>query len=133
MSTRISSSSSGIPGLVGNGTQRAGFPVIRPSRIAVAGHELRGARGSDGSNHRTAVAPASLTKRAGELAFAPRDVPHTYANHSDAPARALLVCTPAGFERYFARMQAERDGSEPPDWALQDYPETTVVGPQIGM
>jgi hypothetical protein len=30
-------------------------------------------------------------------------------------------------------MQAERDGSEPPDWALQDYPETTVVGPQIGM
>jgi uncharacterized cupin superfamily protein len=25
-------------------------------------------------------------------------VPHTYANHSDGPARALIVCTPAGFE-----------------------------------
>jgi quercetin dioxygenase-like cupin family protein len=40
-----------------------------------------------------------FTRRAGELAFAPRRVPHTYANLSGAPARALLVITPAGFER----------------------------------
>jgi quercetin dioxygenase-like cupin family protein len=73
-----------------------------------------------------------FTRRAGELAFAPRDVPHTYANHSDAPARVLIVCTPAGFERYFARMAADRDGVEPPEWALQDIPETVRVGPQIG-
>ena len=73
-----------------------------------------------------------FTRRAGELAFAPRDVPHTYANHSDAPARALIVCTPAGFERYFARMAAERAGVEPPEWARQDIPETVRVGPQIG-
>jgi len=73
-----------------------------------------------------------FTRSAGELAFAPRDVPHTYANHSDAPARALIVCTPAGFERYFARMRAEREGVEPPSWALQAIPETIRVGPQIG-
>jgi quercetin dioxygenase-like cupin family protein len=73
-----------------------------------------------------------FTRRAGELAFAPRDVPHTYANHSDAPARALIVCTPAGFERYFARMRAEREGVESPAWALQDIPEVVRVGPQIG-
>jgi quercetin dioxygenase-like cupin family protein len=73
-----------------------------------------------------------FTRRSGELAFAPRDVPHTYANHSDAPARAIIVCTPAGFERYFARMRAERDGVEPPEWALRDIPETIRVGPQIG-
>lgn len=72
-----------------------------------------------------------FTRTAGELAFAPRNVAHTYANHSDAPARALLVCTPAGFERYFARMAAERDGVEPPDWALQPIPEVVRVGPQI--
>src|SRR4051794_28899420 len=48
-------------------------------------------------------------RRAGELAFAPRNIAHTYANHGNDPARALLVCTPAGFERSFARMQAERD------------------------
>ena len=72
-----------------------------------------------------------FTRTAGELAFAPRNVAHTYANHSDAPARALLVCTPAGFERYFARMAAERAGVDPPDWALQPWPEVTRLGPQI--
>jgi quercetin dioxygenase-like cupin family protein len=72
-----------------------------------------------------------FTRGAGELAFAPRGVPHTYANRSDAPARALIVCTPAGFERYFARLAAEREGIEPPDWALQDVPTVERLGPPI--
>src|SRR3954466_546892 len=46
--------------------------------------------------------------RAGDLAFTPRGVPHTFTNRSDAPARYVLVCTPAGFERYFARIAAEQ-------------------------
>jgi mannose-6-phosphate isomerase-like protein (cupin superfamily) len=74
------------------------------------------------------VEDAVITKRAGELAFAPRGVAHTLANHSDAPARYVLVCTPAGFERYFARMN-----EDPPEWALQEIPfEVERVGPQIG-
>jgi quercetin dioxygenase-like cupin family protein len=73
-----------------------------------------------------------VVRRAGELAFAPRGVPHTYANLSGAPARALMVITPAGFERYFARMAAERQGLEPPEWALQPIPEVTTVGRPIG-
>ena len=72
-----------------------------------------------------------VTRRAGELAFAPRGVTHAYANHSGAEARALIVCTPAGFERYFARMAAERQGVDPPQWALQPIPDVTVVGPPI--
>ena len=69
-----------------------------------------------------------ITRRAGELAFAPRGVAHTLANHSDGRARYLLVCTPAGFERYFARMN-----ENPPEWALQEIPfEVERVGPQIG-
>jgi quercetin dioxygenase-like cupin family protein len=72
-----------------------------------------------------------FTRKAGELAFAPRNVAHTYANHSEAPARALIVCTPAGFERYFARMASEREGVDPPEWALQPIPDVTRVGPQI--
>jgi hypothetical protein len=40
------------------------------------------------------------------------------------------VCTPAGFERYFARMAAERQGVDPPQWALQPTPDVTV-GPPI--
>ena len=67
-----------------------------------------------------------VTGGRGELAFAPRNVVHTLANHGDAPARYVLVITPAGFERYFARM-----ADDPPEWALQPFPETTVVGPQI--
>jgi quercetin dioxygenase-like cupin family protein len=73
-----------------------------------------------------------VTKGAGELAFAPRNVPHTLSNRSGAPARYVLVCTPAGFERYFARMEAERAGVDPPEWAMGDWPKVTRVGPRIG-
>ena len=73
-----------------------------------------------------------FTRKAGELAFAPRNHPHTFANLSGADARTLIICTPAGFERYFDRMAAERAGVEPPASALEPYPETIVVGPRIG-
>jgi quercetin dioxygenase-like cupin family protein len=74
---------------------------------------------------------ALVTKGAVELVFAPRNVAHALANHSDAPARYLLICTPASFERHWARIAAEAAGVEPPQWALQPIPEVTVVGPQI--
>ena len=73
-----------------------------------------------------------FTRGAGELAFAPRGVPHTYANLSGAPARALMVIAPTGFERYFApHMAAERQSTEPPEWARQPIPEVTTLGPPI--
>jgi quercetin dioxygenase-like cupin family protein len=72
-----------------------------------------------------------VTKAVGEVLFAPRNVPHALANHSESPARYMLVCAPAGFERHWARMMAEVAGTEPPEWALQPIPEITVVGPQI--
>jgi quercetin dioxygenase-like cupin family protein len=72
-----------------------------------------------------------ITRGVGEFAFAPRGVPHTLANHGEAPARYVLVCTPAGFERYFGRLAAGFEGVEPPEWALGPIPEVTRVGPQI--
>jgi quercetin dioxygenase-like cupin family protein len=72
-----------------------------------------------------------MTKHAGELAFVPRNVAHALANHSDADARYLLVCTPAGFERHWGRIAAASRDLEPPDWALQPIPEVIVIGPQI--
>lgn len=72
-----------------------------------------------------------VTKGAGEVSFAQRNVAHALANHSDAAARYVLVCTPAGFERHWARMAADAAGVEPPRWALKPIPEVTVVGPQI--
>ncbi len=77
------------------------------------------------------VEDALVTRGAGEVSFAPRNAAHALANHSDAPARYVLVCTPAGFERHFARIAAEAAGAEPPQWALQPIPEVTVVGPPI--
>src|SRR5215211_465811 len=78
------------------------------------------------------VDDALVTKGAGELSFAPRNVAHALANHSDAPARYVLVGPPAGFERHWARAAAEAAAAvEPPEWALQPIPEVTVVGPQI--
>jgi uncharacterized cupin superfamily protein len=77
------------------------------------------------------IAGERFTRRAGEFAFAPRNVPHALANHSDAVARYLLVCTPAGLERLFARMEAASHDVEPPDWALRPPPEVIEVGPQI--
>jgi quercetin dioxygenase-like cupin family protein len=77
------------------------------------------------------LAGALVTKGPGETFFAPRNVAHALANHADAAARYLLVCTPGGFERHWARIAAESAGVKPPDWALHPIPEVTVVGPQI--
>src|SRR3954469_23827720 len=54
------------------------------------------------------------TRGPGTLTFAKRGSIHTLANLSAAPARYLLVCTPAGFERRFEG----REG-----------PEVVFVGP----
>ena len=72
-----------------------------------------------------------VRRRGGELAFVKRGVHHAFANLSGADARMLLVCTPAGFERYFQRMAAEDAGVEPPPEALEPWPEVIKVGPPI--
>ena len=69
---------------------------------------------------------------AGQLAFAPGGEPHTFTNLGAAPARFLIACTPAGFEREFARRAARKAGADPPEWALQEIPTVTRVGPRIG-
>jgi mannose-6-phosphate isomerase-like protein (cupin superfamily) len=73
-----------------------------------------------------------LTAGPGALAFAPRGVHHTFANRGDAAARTLIVCTPARFERYFARIAAGQAGVDAPEWARAPIPQVTTVGPQIG-
>jgi quercetin dioxygenase-like cupin family protein len=78
------------------------------------------------------VEDALITAGPGEFAFAPRGVAHTLANQTGEPARYLLLCTPAGFERVLARRMAAQAGEDPPAWALADGPEVVVVGPRIG-
>jgi quercetin dioxygenase-like cupin family protein len=69
------------------------------------------------------------TANAGELVFARRGLPHTVANPGANPARYLLVITPAGFEREFARRAAKEAGAEAPEWALQPIPEICYLAP----
>ena len=40
----------------------------------------------------------------GDLVSKPRGVPHAFWNPAEAPARALEIISPAGFERYFAEL-----------------------------
>jgi quercetin dioxygenase-like cupin family protein len=76
------------------------------------------------------VGDERLTRRAGDLAFAPGGVPHTYSNRSGAPACALLVITPAGFERYFDELAARAASGERPGDA--DLPEVVTLGQPLG-
>lgn len=88
------------------------FYVLAGSLLVQAGEEL-------------------VTRGAGSLAFAGRGTPHTFANPHDQPARILVLCTPAGFERYFDRVAAEQAGVEPPPSASKPTPPTVMVGPPI--
>src|SRR6188472_770036 len=72
-----------------------------------------------------------FTAGPGALALAPGGVAHTLANLGDVPARYLLLCTPAGFEGYFARLAAQAAGEDPPAWALAPTPPVSTVGGQI--
>jgi mannose-6-phosphate isomerase-like protein (cupin superfamily) len=73
-----------------------------------------------------------VTKRSGELVFVPGGVTHAFTNRGDAPARFVIACTPAGFERHFARRAAAAAGVDPPAWAMLPIPSVTKVGPPIG-
>jgi quercetin dioxygenase-like cupin family protein len=121
-----SEQSGGAVAVIEGSTQRPGFagPPLHVHDFDEAFYVLQG-------ELTFRLGDDQFIRGAGELAFAPRGVPHTYANHSGGDARTLIVFTPAGFERYFARMAAEREGVDPPHWALQPLPEVTVIGPPI--
>ena len=69
---------------------------------------------------------------AGGLAFGAGDHCAAFTDCGAVPARYLITFTPAGFEREFARRVAHKEGVEPPDWALQEIPHVTMLGPPIG-
>ena len=69
-----------------------------------------------------------VTAAAGQMVFAPRGAAHTLANRSDAPARYLLVITPAGFERYFSALAA---GEEITAELRATWPAVETLGGQI--
>ncbi len=51
----------------------------------------------------------------GDVAFAPRNIPHSWRVIGDTPARSIMVATPAGIERMFEQLGELAGG--PPDLA----------------
>ncbi|HEY2626165.1 MAG TPA: cupin domain-containing protein [Candidatus Udaeobacter sp.] len=52
---------------------------------------------------------------AGGAAFMPRGVMHTFKNAGDQPSRMLIMTTPSGFEKFFARCAEEFAKAGGPD------------------
>jgi quercetin dioxygenase-like cupin family protein len=71
----------------------------------------------------------------GGCVFVPRGVPHAFQNVGEAPARMLVVFTPAGMERFFERF-AELAPARPPAEAFTAAGRTAgmdVVGPPLAV
>jgi mannose-6-phosphate isomerase-like protein (cupin superfamily) len=72
-------------------------------------------------------AGSALTLERNATAFLPRNIPHSYRNPDNVPARYLVMITPGGFEKCleeFARLPA----NQPPS------PETLVaIGKKYGL
>jgi mannose-6-phosphate isomerase-like protein (cupin superfamily) len=77
---------------------------------------------------RTAIASA------GTFVFAPRGIVHKFSNPSSKPVKALVIASPAGFEKALEEMaQIAPGGDQPPDLqkliAIADRFGVKIVGP----
>ncbi|MGB8170701.1 MAG: cupin domain-containing protein [Chthoniobacteraceae bacterium] len=55
-----------------------------------------------------------IVGRRGMFVQIPRGTPHAFKNKSDAPARMLIMCTPAGFEKFMAEFAVELPSPDAP-------------------
>jgi quercetin dioxygenase-like cupin family protein len=51
---------------------------------------------------------------AGAYVFGPREIPHGFKVVGSAPAKMLVLCAPAGFERFILELSEPSDPSKPP-------------------
>ncbi len=63
------------------------------------------------------VGANTITASAGDFAFLPRGIVHSFKNNGEGCAKALVSTTPAGLENYFAEVfepAADRNSAQPP-------------------
>jgi quercetin dioxygenase-like cupin family protein len=79
------------------------------------------------------IGEALHSAEAGSFAFLPRGVAHCFQNHGTGPAKMLVIFTPSGMERFFARLAAITDEAIGPDafQAAGSEVGMTVVGPPL--
>jgi mannose-6-phosphate isomerase-like protein (cupin superfamily) len=75
----------------------------------------------------------TFTAEPGSFTFLPRGVPHTFHVEGDTPARLLSICSPAGFERFFADAGRPAEGDGLPPAAPPDLELVSRVGAEYGV
>ena len=74
-----------------------------------------------------------MVGRAGTTVNIPSNAPHQFHNSSSQPVRALLLCSPAGQENYFARVGipvATRTTAPPADQKAEQMKKLTELAPK---
>lgn len=98
----------------------AGAPLHTNTREALVWYGIEGTLVLDTEDGPSALAP-------GDAMFLPKGRTHTFANRSDRPARALLVCVPGGFEELLLELSGKLPTTAPAGPPAPQTVETLVT------
>lgn len=77
----------------------------------------------------------TITASAGDFAFLPRGIAHSFKNCGDGDAKALVLITPAGFEGFFEEvfeLATDRTAAPPPP-SKELIGRAMAAGPRYGL
>lgn len=76
-----------------------------------------------------------IVARAGTFLQSPRNLPHAFKNESSAPARMLILTTPAGFEKFLAEFAQPVPSFDSPPLPVTgaDIQKLLAVAPKYGI
>jgi quercetin dioxygenase-like cupin family protein len=76
----------------------------------------------------------TFAARAGDFVFLPRGTPHTFTNPGVDAARALILCTPAGLERFFYEIGSPaHPGEQAPPLSADQLDRIIDLAPRHGV
>jgi quercetin dioxygenase-like cupin family protein len=77
----------------------------------------------------------TITASAGDFAYLPRGIVHSFKNTGDGFAKALVVTTPAGLENYFAEVfdPATDRSAAPPPPSKEMLARAMAAAPRYGL
>ncbi|MGO9323322.1 MAG: quercetin 2,3-dioxygenase [Terracidiphilus sp.] len=77
----------------------------------------------------------TITASAGDFAFLPRGIAHSFKNDGDGCAKALVLTTPAGLEGFFAEVfdPATDRFATPPPQSKNLIPRALAAAPKYGL
>jgi quercetin dioxygenase-like cupin family protein len=79
------------------------------------------------------VGTTEVMAETGDFVFLPRGIEHSFTNRGDHDARALLLITPGGFERFFTEVGVPvRPGERAPGMSPADLPHLIAATARYG-